>query len=104
MQRLWLLRKKKGLTTVHFYHARMLVYSWTSGSVTTNMYQFNEHTLWMATTSGSDKRVYPLLSLILMLLSVRGLARCCLSHTSLFIAFAVAQISDVLRWTFRRQA
>ena len=45
MQRLWRIEKEKHPTTVPFYHARLPVYSWMSGSVTINMYQFNGHTM-----------------------------------------------------------
>ena len=44
MQRLWRIEKEKDQTTVPFYHARLRVYSWMSGSITTNMYQFHQHT------------------------------------------------------------
>ena len=87
-----------------FYHAQLPVYSWMLGSVKTNMYQFDEHTMWIGTTSRWDKQVYLPLSLFLTPLCARGLAHCCLSYSSLSIAFAVAQLSDVLRWTFRRDA
>ena len=60
--------------------------------------------MWIATTNLWDKQVYPPLSLFLTPLSARGLAHYCLSYSSFFIAFAAAQLSDVLRWTFRRDA
>ena len=44
MQRLWRIEKEKDPSTVPFYHPRLPVYSWMSGSITTNMYQFAEHT------------------------------------------------------------
>ena len=62
MQRLWRIEKEKDPTTVPFYHARWPVYSWASGSVTTEIYQFDEHTMRIGTTSLSAKQVYlPLL-------------------------------------------
>ena len=38
MQRLWRMEKHKDPTTPPFYHARLPVYSWLLGSVTSNMY------------------------------------------------------------------
>ena len=38
MQRLWRIEKQGDPTTVRFYHAWLPVYSWRSGSLTTNMY------------------------------------------------------------------
>ena len=61
MQRLWCMEKDKDPTTAPFYHARLPVYSWLSGSVTSNMYQFDEHCMWMGTTSRWHKQVYLLL-------------------------------------------
>ena len=104
IQRLWRIEKENDPTTVPFYHAQLPVYSWMSGSVTTNMYQFDEHTMWIGTTSRWDKQVYLPLSPFLTPLSARGLAHCCLSYSSVFIAFAVAQLCDVFRWRFRRDA
>ena len=51
MQRLWRMEKDKDPTTVPFYHVRLPVYSWLSGPVTSNMYQFDEHCMWIGTTS-----------------------------------------------------
>ena len=51
MQRLWRMGKDKDPTTAPFYHARLPVYSWLSGSVTSNMYQFDERCMWIGTTS-----------------------------------------------------
>ena len=48
MQRLCRMKKDKDPTTAPFYHARLPVYSWLSGSVTSNMYQFDEHCMWIA--------------------------------------------------------
>ena len=42
-----------------FYHAWLPVYSWLLGPVTSNMYQFDEHCMWIRTTSCWDKQVYP---------------------------------------------
>ena len=67
MQRLWRIEKEKDPTTLPFYHARLPVYSWMSGSVTTNMYRFDEHTMWIGTTSRWDKQVYVPRSLFLTL-------------------------------------
>ena len=39
-----------------------------------------------------------------MPLCAQGLTHCCLCYSSLFIAFAVAQLCDVFRWTFGRDA
>ena len=100
MPRLW--RMEKDPTTAPFYHARLLVYSWLSGSVTSNMYQFDEHCMWTATMSRCDKQVYLLLSPDSMPLCARGRAHCCLRYSPLFIAFAVAEQCDVFRWTFQR--
>ena len=61
MQKLWLMEKDKDPTTAPFYHARLPVYSWLSGSVTSNMYQFDKHCIWIGTTSRWDKQVYLLL-------------------------------------------
>ena len=41
MQRLWRMDKVKDQTTAPFYHARLPVYSSLSGSVTSNMYEFD---------------------------------------------------------------
>ena len=51
MQRLWRMEKDKDPTTVPFYRARLPVYSWLLGPVTRNMYQFDEHCMWIGTTS-----------------------------------------------------
>ena len=104
IQRLWRVEKDKEPTTVPFYHARLPVYSWMSDSVTTNMYQFDEHTMWIGTTSRWVKQVYLPLSPFLTPLSARGLADCCLCYSSLFIAFACAQLCDVFRCKFQRDA
>ena len=61
MQRLWRMEKDKDPTTVPFYHARLSVYSWLSGPVTSNMYQFDEYCMWIGTTSRWDKQVYILI-------------------------------------------
>ena len=74
MQRLWRMEKDKDPTTAPFYHARLPVYSWLSGPVTSNMYQFDEHCMWIRTTSRWDKQVYLLLSPVSMSLWARGLA------------------------------
>ena len=50
MQRLWRMEKDKDQTTVPFYHARLPVYSWLSGPVTSNMYELDEHCMWIGTT------------------------------------------------------
>ena len=104
MQRLWRMEKDKDTTTVPFYHARLPVYSWLSGPLTNNMYQFDEHCTWIGTTSRWDKQVYLLFSPVLMQLCARGLAHCCPCYSSLFITFTVAELCDVFRWTFRRDA
>ena len=104
MQRLWRIKKEKDPSAVPFYHVRLPVYSWMSGSVTANMYQFEEHNMWIGTTSCWDKQVNVPRSLSLTTLSARGLAHCCLSVSSFLIASPVAEPSDVLRWTFRRDA
>ena len=102
MQRLWRMQKDKDPITAPFYNAWLPVYSWLSGSVTSNMYQFDEHCMWIGTTSRWDKQVHLLLSPVLMPWCARGLAHCCLRYSSLFIA--VAELCDVFRWTFRRDA
>ena len=51
MQRLWRMEKDKDPTTVPFYHVRLPVYSWLSGPVTSSTYQFDEHCMWIGTTS-----------------------------------------------------
>ena len=43
IQRLWRIEKAKDPSTMPFYHAQLPVYSWMPDSVTTNMYQFEEH-------------------------------------------------------------
>ena len=98
------MEKDKDPTTVPFYHARLPVYSWLSGPVTSNMYQFDEHCMWIGTTSRWDKQIYLLLSPVTMSLCARGLARCCLRYSSLCITFTVAALCDVFDWTFRRDA
>ena len=102
MQRLWGMGKDKDPTTVPFYHVRLPVYPWLSGLVTSNMYQFDEHRMWIGTTSRWDKQVNLLLSPVTMPLCARGLAHCCLRYSSLFITFTVAELCDVFRWPFRR--
>ena len=67
IQRLRQMEKDKDPTPVPFYHAWLLVYSWMSGSVTSYMYQFDEHTMWSGTTSRWDKQVYLPLSPVLTL-------------------------------------
>ena len=104
MQRLWRMGKDNDPTTVPFYHAQLPVYSWLSGPVTSNMYQFEEHCIWIRTTSRWDKQVYLLLSKVSMPLCARGLAHCCLRCSSLFITFTAAELCDVFRRTFRRDA
>ena len=104
MQRLWRTKKDKDPTTVPFYHARLPVYSWLSGPVSSNMYQFDEHCMCIRTTSCWDKQVCLLLSPVSMPLFARGLAHCCLHYLSLFITFTVAELCDVFRWTFQRDA
>ena len=66
MQRLWRVEKDKDPTTAPFYDAGLPVYSWLSGSVTGNMYQFDEHCISIGTTSRWDKQVYLLLSSVSM--------------------------------------
>ena len=104
MQRLWRMEKDKDPTTVPFYHVRLPVYSWLSGPVTSSTYQFDEHCMWIGTTSRWDKQVYLLLSIVTMPLCARGLAHCCLRYSSIFITFPVAELCVVFRWTFRRDA
>ena len=104
IQRLWRMEKEKGPTTVPFYHVRLLVYSWLSGPVTSSTYQFDEHCMWIGTTSRSDKQVYLLLSPVTMPLCARGLAHWCLRYSSLYITFTVAELCVVFRWTFRGDA
>ena len=104
MQSLWLMEKNKDQNTAPFYHARLPVYSSLSGSVSSNMYQFDEHCMWIGTTTCWDKHVCLLLSPVLMPLCARGLAHCCHRYSSLFIAFAVAELCDVFRCTFSRDA
>ena len=84
MQRLWRIEKGKDPSTVPFHHARLPVYSWMSGSVTTNMYHFDKHTMLIGTTNRWDKQVYPPRSLFLTPLSAPGLAHCCTSNLSFF--------------------
>ena len=57
MQRLWRVEKEQDPNTVPFYHPRLPPYSWLSGPVTTNMYQFDDHAIWIGTTSCWDKKV-----------------------------------------------
>ena len=80
IQRLWRIEKDKGPTTAPFYDARLPVYSWLSGSLTSNMYQFDEQCMWIGTTSRWDKQVYLLLSSVSKTLCARGLAHCCLYY------------------------
>ena len=58
MQRLWHMAKDKDPNTAPFYYAPLPVYSWLSGPVTSNMYQFEEHCMWIGTASRWDKQVY----------------------------------------------
>ena len=51
IQRLWRMEKDKDSTTVPFYHARLPVYSWLSGPVTSSTYQLDEHCIRIGTTS-----------------------------------------------------
>ena len=74
MQRLWRMEKDKDPTTAPSYHARLPVYSWLLGPVTSNMYQFDEHCMWIGTASRWDKQVYLLPSPVSMSLCARGLA------------------------------
>ena len=104
IQRLWRMDKDKDPTTVPFYHVRLPVYSWSSGPVPSSKYQFDGHCMWIGTTSCWDKQVYLLLSPVTMLLCARGLAHCCLRYSSLYIAFTVAELCVVFRWTFRGDA
>ena len=104
IQRLWRMEKDKDPTTVPFYHVRLPVYSWLSGPVTSSTYQFDEHCMWIGTTSRWDKQVYLLLSPVTMPLCARGLAHCFLRYSSLYITFTVAERCVVFRWTFRRDA
>ena len=82
IQRLWFVEKQKDPKTVPFYHAGLPVYSWMSGPVSTNMYQFDKHSVWTETTTRCDNKVYPLLSLFLTPLSARALAHCSTSYLS----------------------
>ena len=66
IQRLWRMEEDKDPTTVPFYHVRLPVYSWLSGPVTSSTYQFDEHCMWIGTTSRCDKQVYLLLSPVTM--------------------------------------
>ena len=100
IQRLWRMEKDNDPTTVPFYHVRLPVYSWLSGLVTSSTYQFDEHCMWIGTTSRWDKHVYLLLSPVTMSLCARALAHCCLRYSSLYITFTVAELCVVLRWTF----
>ena len=104
MQTLWRMEKDEDPTTAPFYHVRLPVYSWLMGPVTSNMYQFDEHCMWIGTTSRWDEQVYLLLAPVSMPLCAGGHAHCSLRYSSLFIAFAVAELCDVFRWTFRRDA
>ena len=104
IQRLWRMEKDRDPNTAPFYHARLPVYSWLSGPVTSNMYQFDEHCIQIGTNCRLDKQVYLLLSPVSMPLCARGLAHCCLCYSSLFIPFTVAELCVVFRWTFRRDA
>ena len=104
IQSLWCMDKDKDPATVPFYHVRLLVYSWLPGPVTSSTYPFDEHCMWIGTTSRWDKQVYLLLSPVLMPLCARGLAHCCLRNSSLYITFTVAEPCVVFRWTFRRDA
>ena len=72
MQRLWRMGKDKDPTTAPFY--RLPVYSWLLGPMTSNMYQFDEHCMWIRTTSSWDKQVYLLFSPVLISFCARGLA------------------------------
>ena len=98
------MEKNKDPTTAPFYHAWLPFYSWSSDSVTNNMYQFDEHCMWIGTTGRWDKQVYVLLSPVSTGLCARGLVHCCLRYSSFFIAFAVAELCDVFRWTLQRYA
>ena len=93
MQRLWRFKNDKDPTTAPFHHARLPVYSWLSGSVTSNMYQFDEHGMWIGTTSRWDKQVYLLFSPFWMPFCAQGLAHCCFRYSSLFIAFRVNYVT-----------
>ena len=104
IQRLSRIKKDKDLTTAPFYHARLPVYSWLLGSVKSNMYQFEEHSMRIRTASCLDWQVDLHLSPVLILLCAGGLAHCCLRYSPLFIAFGVAQLCELFRWTFRRDA
>ena len=61
MQRLWRMKKDKDPTTVPFYHARLPAYSCFWVSVTSNMYQCDEHCMCIGTTSRWYAQVYLLL-------------------------------------------
>ena len=80
-----------------FYHARLPVYSWMSGSVNANMYNFDEHTVWIGTTDYWDKKVYLPLSLLLTPLSARRLAHCGSSYMSSFPSHL--QLSNYLMYS-----
>ena len=104
MQRLWRMEKDKDPTTVPFYHVRLQVYSCLSGPLTSSTYPFDEHCIWMGTTSLWDKQIYLLLSPVTMPLRARGLAHCCLRYLFLLVTFPAAELCVVFRWTFRRDA
>ena len=72
----WRVEKDKDPTTTPFYYARSPVYSWLSASVTSKMYQFDEHCMWIGTTSRRDKQVHLVLSPVSMPLCAQGLAHC----------------------------
>ena len=58
IHKLWRIEKDKDPTTVPFYHAWLPLYSWLSGSITSNMYQSDEHSMLIGSTSRWDKQVY----------------------------------------------
>ena len=78
--------KEKDPSTVPLCQALLPVFSWMSGPVTTNMYQFDGHTVWTGTMKCCDKKVYLSLSLFLTPLSARGLAHCSTSFVSFFLS------------------
>ena len=47
MQSVWRMEKDNHPSTAPLYHAQLPVYSWLSGSATSNMYQFDEHRMWI---------------------------------------------------------
>ena len=82
IQRLWRVEREKDPGTVPFYHARLPVHSWMSGRVSTNMYQFDVHTVWIGKTTRCDKKVYTSLLLFFTPWSAQALAHCITRYVS----------------------